>query len=139
MAVYQVIPALLGVEHGGPQLAPRLDPCGGEGLCRHPNLRVSEALEPECTGQPTSGIHRQHQDLAAQVSGRHQRGRSRGGGLANATRPTRDHDFLGGQQLLQGADLVCSRRLTGRGHYNSSARNSATWRVARAPWLRVNK
>ena len=94
VGAHQVVPRLLGVEHGRPQLAPGLDPGGGEQLVGHPGLDVAELLEAQGAGQPPGRVDGEHQHLAAQVGGRHgARGRGRGG-LAHAARAAGDHDLL---------------------------------------------
>ena len=96
----QVVPGLLGVQHGGPQLALGLDTGRGERLGRHLRLDVAEALEPQRVGQPLGRVDGQHQHLAAQVGGRRGTDRRGGGRLADAAGAGRHDDLLGRAQLL---------------------------------------
>ena len=94
----QRVPRLLGVEHGRPQLAPRLDPGGPEGLVGHPVLGVADPVEAEGVGQPLGRVDGEHQHLAAVADGGHDRRGGRRGGLAHPPGPAGDDDLLGGQQ-----------------------------------------
>jgi hypothetical protein len=93
---HQVVPALLGVEHGRPQLAARRDSRPRQRLVGHPGLDVAELLQAQRVGQALGRVDGEHQHLAAQVGGGHRRGRGGGRGLAHPARTAGDHDLLGG-------------------------------------------
>ncbi len=98
----EVVPARLRVEHGGEELASRLDAGVGEGRPRHLGLDVAELLEAQGVGQPLGRVDGQHQHPAPEVAGGHGpqgRGARR---LAHPARATGDDDLLGGQQRLEG-------------------------------------
>ena len=86
VAEHEVVPRLLGVEHGRPQLAARAHAGLLERLGGHRLLDVAEALEPQRVGQPPGGVDGEHEHLAAERRGGHRRGRGRGGRLAHAAR-----------------------------------------------------
>ena len=115
VGAHQGVPRLLGVEHGGPQLAAGLHPGCGEQLVGHAGLDVAELLEAEGVGQAAGRVDGEHQHLAAQVGGGHGPGGGRGGGLADPAGAAEDHDLLGGEQLLEraGRDLVGGAVLRG--------------------------
>ena len=97
----QVVPAGLRVEHGGEELAPRLDAGVGEGRPRHLRLDVAELLQAEGVGQALGRIDRQHQHPPPEAGGGHGpqgRGTRR---LAHAARATGHDDLVGGQQRLE--------------------------------------
>ncbi len=64
MVTDQGVPRLLGVEHGGVELAPGLDAGRGEGLVRDPSLGVADAVEPEGVGQAAGRVDGEDEDLA---------------------------------------------------------------------------
>jgi hypothetical protein len=103
VAADEVVPRLLGVEHGRPQLPPWLDAGGAEGLVGHPVLAVADAVESEGVGQALGRVDGQDQDLAAVTDRGHDRRRRRRGGLAHAPGATGDDDLLGGQQPVHRA------------------------------------
>jgi hypothetical protein len=135
VATHEVVPRLLRVEHGGPQLAARLHPCVEERLPGHLGLDVAEGLEAQRVGQALGRVDGEHEHLAAVVDRGHRRDGGGGGGLPHAAGTAVDHDLLRGEELLHRAGRTLARA-AGHQYPSSSARCSATWRVARAPWLR---
>ena len=135
VAAHEVVPRLLGVEHGGPQLAPGLgDAGGGERLGRDLRLHVAEALQAEGVGQPPGRVDGEHQHLAAELGGGHGRGRRRGRGLAHPARAAADDDLLGRQQLLErGRALGRPGVLTGRPPSVAQLRAEGLGDLARGP------
>jgi hypothetical protein len=128
---HQVVPRLLGVEHGGPQLAPGLDAGPGEQAGVDLGLDVAELLQAQGVGQALGGVDGDDQHLAAQLGAGHGAQGRGGGGLAHPAGAAADHDLLGRQQLVE---------RPGRVHQNPSSapRAAAIWRVARTPSLRWN-
>ena len=136
MAADEVVPALLGVEHGRPQLTPRVGRRPGEHLVGDADFVVPDPLQPQRVGQPARRVDREHQHPAALLDHRRGRQRRRRRGLAHAAGPAGDDDVLGGEQLAHGL----GRRGRGRGHSPSSSPSAwATWRVVRAPKLRTKR
>ena len=132
----QVVPALLGVEHGGPQLAPGGGRRPGKHLVGNADLVVPDPLQTQCVGQAARRVDGEHQDSPALLH--HRRGRQCGGGrrLAHAAGAAGDHDVLGRQQLPH----RLGRRMAHRVHRPSSSPSArATWRVVRAPKLRAKR
>ena len=77
VAANEGVPRLLRVEHGRPQLAPRPDAGGPEGLVGDPVLLVADAVEAEGIGQPPGRVDGEHEHLAAVADGGHARRRRR--------------------------------------------------------------
>ncbi len=103
VAAHQVVPALLGVEHGRPQLAAGPDAAGLERIRGYLLLDVAEPVEAEGGGQAAGRIDGDDQHPAAEADGGHGRRGRRGGGLADAAGAAHDHDLLGGEERLDGA------------------------------------
>ena len=142
VAADQLVPRLAGVEHGRPQLAPRLHPRLLDHVVGHPRLGVAQRFQPQGVGQPAGGIDGEHQHPAAERQAGHGGGGSGRGGLADAPRAAADHDLAGGQQRLDrtGPAVPAGAVSPGRAQYPSSApRASAVWAVVRSPWPRVNR
>ena len=98
--VHQVVPRLLGVEHGRPQLAAGRDAGVVERRRGHLLLDVAEALRPRALASRLAGSTVSTSTLppwrtAAIAADRRRRRR-----LAHPARPAGDGDLLGRQQLL---------------------------------------
>jgi hypothetical protein len=136
---HQVVPAGLRVQHRGEQPTSGLDAGVGEGRAGDLALDVAERLEAQGVGQALGGVDGQHQHPTAEVGSGHRRERGRVRRLAHASGATGDHHLVGGQELLERRRGRTDLPVTGRHQYPSSAaRASASWLVARMPWLRVN-
>ena len=117
----QGIPALFGVEHFCPQLAPWRGPGPGEGAVADP-LDANAPAQPERLSQSAGGVDGNHEHFAALTNGGHRRRRRGDGGLAHSPGAAHDRDFFGRQQGFQG-----SRVVFGAAHmFSSAARASAT-------------
>ena len=127
VAHHQLVPALLGVEHRGPELAAWAEPGAGERLVGHPALHVADALDAERVGEALGRVDGHHEHLAAEVRRRREPGRRRDRRLADPARAAEHDDLLRREQRLQpGAH--------GRAHRPSSAASaSATIAVSRGP------
>ncbi len=129
VAAHQVVPRLLGIEHGGPQFAPCSLPQIDLGLA------IADVLDAQGISQPTGGIDGEHKNLSALFGCRPGGSRSCHCRLADASR-TAEHDNLpGSQQGLQTLRPLCCRAHSPI----SAASASATWRVARRPWDRMKR
>ena len=64
VAHHQRVPALLRVEHRGPQLAARLEPAAANASVGHAPLDVADALDPERVGEALRGVDGHDEHLA---------------------------------------------------------------------------
>ncbi len=139
VAQHELVPARLGVEHRGVQLAARLEARRTEHLVGHASFHVAERLEAEGVGEAAGRVDREHEDLAAGAHGRAQRGSRGDRRLPHATGAAEHHDLACREQRLQ-VGRPRRRTLGGAPHAPSSlARASATIRVTRSPWSRTNR
>ena len=153
----QGVPALLGVEHGRPQLAAGRDPGLLEDLPGRSAARCCRS--PAARGRrPAAGrVDGEDEDPPPVVAGGHGRRRRRRGRLAHSPGPAGHDDLLGGQQAVERSPArgpggpggpgrgrvgaAAGAGPLGRGHQNpsSSPSDAATCRVVRRPWNRVNR
>jgi hypothetical protein len=101
MAANQIVPALLGIEHGRPQLAAAGDPGGLERLLRHSRLDVAECFQAHGVGQALGRIHGEDQNPAPLFDGGHGRGGRRRGRLPDPARTAKNENLLGRHQRIQ--------------------------------------
>ena len=106
----EVVPRLLGVEHGRAELAPGLHPGGDEGLVGDAPLGVPDAFEPERVGQTAGRVDGEHEHLAAETRRGHGGGGGRRRGLAHAAGAAGHDDLLGGQQAVERSAALAWRR-----------------------------